>query len=374
MRALAVLSLAVSALISGAVRAENLVTVRGQYYREPSTRVVQPVVEVAKDLPGGTDVRAHYLLDAITSASAASGPTGDNIFTEYRSEAGLSGGVTLDRMQLRLGYRYSAESDYWSHTLFGSALARLWGDSANVALLLGAGTDRVGKRSPAGSANPCVPSISHPCPLRNLFAGLWYSQVLSPTVLAQIGTEAAYAWGYLSSPYRQENLPDKRLRLAGAARAAKYFPTTATGLQVLYRLYFDVYPGDDPNWNGDPWGIRSHTFEGRVFQGVGRDLELRLTGRYYRQGPANFFCDQADIGVRSGCSQTMVLRAGQPQLAQVDTVFLEGKIYWDARALRGKPFFGWFSEGTFELSYGTFIQSTSFGTAHVLQTGYALPF
>lgn len=364
-----------ASLVTAAMaHAENLVTVRGQYYREPSTRVVQPVVEVAKDLPGGTDVRAHYLLDAITSASQAAGPTGDNIFTEYRSEAGLSGGVTINRYQLRLGYRYSAESDYWSHTVFGSALARLWGDSANVALLLGAGSDQVGKRSPAGRVNPCTPSINRPCPLRNLFAGLWYSQILSPTLLAQLGFETAYAWGYLSSPYRAENLPDKRLRSAVAARAAKYFPSTATGVQLLYRYYFDFYPGDAPDWNGDPWGIRSHTVEGRVFQGLGRDVELRFTGRYYSQGPANFYCDQADLAVRPECSQTMVYTAGQPQLGPVGTLFVEGKIYWDARWLRGKPFFGWFSEGTFELSYGRFIQSTSFGTAEVLQTGYALPF
>jgi hypothetical protein len=369
-----VLGVTISALAAGAAHAENLVTVRGQYYREPSTRVVQPVVEVAKDLPGGSDVRAHYLLDAITSASAASGPTGDNIFTEYRSEAGLSGGVTVDRMQFRLGYRYSAESDYWSHTLFGSALARLWGDSANLALLLGAGSDRVGKRALVGATNSCTPSVNRTCPLRTLFAGLWYSQILSPTFLAQLGYEAAYMSGYLSHPYRLEKLPDQRVRNAVAARAAQYFPTTATGLQLLYRFYFDFYPGDDPNWEGDPWGIRSHTFEGRVFQGIGRDVELRLTGRYYLQGAINIFCDPGDVGVRPGCSPTGAYSVGQPQLAKMNTVFVEAKVYWDARALRGMPFLGWFAEGTFELSYGTFIPSTSFGTAHVLQTGYALPF
>jgi hypothetical protein len=51
--------------------AENLVTVRAVYFREPSTRVVQPIVEIARDLPAGWDVRANYLLDAITSASVA---------------------------------------------------------------------------------------------------------------------------------------------------------------------------------------------------------------------------------------------------------------------------------------------------------------
>jgi len=30
--------------------------------------------------------------------------------------------------------------------------------------------------------------------------------------------------------------------------------------------------------------------------------------------------------------------------------------------------------GTFELSYGRFFQNTSFANAHVLQTGYSMPF
>jgi len=51
-------------------RADNEVTIRGAYYREPSTRVIQPVVEISKDLPGGFDVRAHYLVDTITSGYA----------------------------------------------------------------------------------------------------------------------------------------------------------------------------------------------------------------------------------------------------------------------------------------------------------------
>ena len=374
-RLLVVLAVAGAVLTAGGPsRAENLITVRGQYYRERSTRVVQPVVEVAKDLPGGTDVRAHYLLDAITSASQAAGPTGDNIFTEYRSEAGISGGVATESLKLRLGYRYSAESDYWSHTVFGSAATRMWADTSNLALLLGAGTDQVGRRSPAGGVNPCVPSINAPCPMRNLFAGLWYSQVVTPTLLAQVGYETAYMWGYLSSPYRNERLPDNRWRNTLAARAATYLPTTATGFQLLYRFYWDRYWGDDPNWDGDPWNVVSHTVEGRVFQGLGRDVELRLTGRYYSQGAANIFCDQADLNVRPGCVQGMTLSARQPQLDRTGTVFVEAKVYWEARRLRGRPFFGWFSEGTFELSYGTFLQSTSFGTAHVAQTGYSLPF
>src|SRR5690349_10879958 len=97
-----------AALIAAPALADNHVTLRGQYYREPSTRVVQPVVEIEKDLPAGFDVNTHVLLDAITSASAASGPSGDTIFTEVRDEAGVRVGKNWERFRLTLGYTYSA--------------------------------------------------------------------------------------------------------------------------------------------------------------------------------------------------------------------------------------------------------------------------
>ena len=53
---------------------------------------------------------------------------------------------------------------------------------------------------------------------------------------------------------------------------------------------------------------------------------------------------------------------------------MEGKVYWAATRWRGHSFFQWFADGTFELSYGMFFQDTQFANAHVLQTGYSLPF
>ena len=62
------------AFVAGPVRADDYVSVRGVYYREPSTRVIQPMVEVERDSPSGIDVGAHFLVDAITSASLPPGP------------------------------------------------------------------------------------------------------------------------------------------------------------------------------------------------------------------------------------------------------------------------------------------------------------
>ena len=45
----------------------NTLTMRGNYWRDRNTRVVQPTIAVVKETATGTVVSAHYLLDAITS-------------------------------------------------------------------------------------------------------------------------------------------------------------------------------------------------------------------------------------------------------------------------------------------------------------------
>ena len=77
------------------VRAEDRISVRGAYFREASNRVVQPMMEVTKDLPGGYDIGGHFLVDAISSASIAQGALVDEVFTETRYEGSLSVGRTL---------------------------------------------------------------------------------------------------------------------------------------------------------------------------------------------------------------------------------------------------------------------------------------
>lgn len=358
--------------------AENHVTLRGQYYKEPSTRVAQPVVEIEKDLPEGVDINTHVLLDAITSASAASGPSGDTIFTEVRDEVGLRVGKSWERLRLTLGYSYSAESDYWSHILVAGAALRLWGDSATLSFSLGGGRDTVSKRVQGASPRPPPENL-----LRQAFAGVWYGQVLSPTTVVQAGYETALLDGYLGSPYRPvgaqgiEVVPSSRWRNAVAIRGAQYFPTSGTGFQLHYRYYFDFYPGSSDFKGQDPWDLRSHTVELRLFQRLTSTLELRLTGRWYSQGSAAFWCDLAknpSCLANSARSAFASVYTSDPKLSAVSTKYLEGKLYWDAVSWRGVAFLGWFSAGTFEISYGYYWQNTSYEGAHVLQSGYTIPY
>ena len=48
---------------------------------------------------------------------------------------------------------------------------------------------------------------------------------------------------------------------------------------------------------------------------------------------------------------------------------------WEAEALRELPFLALVRRrAAFEVSYGYYIQTTSFGNAHLLQTGYRMPY
>ena len=362
-RAVLVAAVLVATMPLSAVRADDHVTVRGAYYREASTRVIQPVVEISKDLPRGFDITAHYLLDAITSASVAAGTSADTIFTEMRNEVGLALGKSWDRWRATMAYQYSAESDYWSHGVSGSAAYRFWGDSATLAASGGAAFDGAWPRA---RTPDCPTAAELICKLRTYFGSLSYTQVATPTLLFQVGVEGAFLDGFQASLYRAvpnlgyEKVPLKRWRGVITARTAYYIPSSRTGLQLHYRFY------------RDEWELTGHMIEPRVYQGLTRDLELRASYRYYTQTSAYFWCDWM---ARPDCyGPSAQFYTGDPKLQPVHTSMPELKLTWDAFRWRGVPFFGWFSEGAFEISYAYLIQNTSFGNAHLIQMGYTLPY
>jgi hypothetical protein len=352
------------AFVAPGARGEDRVTVRGAYYREPSTKVVQPMIEVTKDLPYGFDVEAHGLIDAITSPSVLTGVMGDNIFTEHRKEVGLAVGKTVNRTHVSLSYRQSREPDYISHAVGTQVAQGIWGNSGTVAMSLAYSHDTVG------------PFLNHT--LDVAFAGLSYEQALSPVLLGQVGYELSYLNGYLCNPYDSDprgraNCPQQRVRHAAVARLARYFPTARAGLQLYYRFYYDQWWGSGP----DPWGLTAHSVEGRIYQEVGQNLEFRVSYRYHTQGWALFaYCshDPSRAADPDCVAPILVYHTGDEKFGTLHTQLAELKLTWEARPLAGVPVLAWFALGAFEISYGRYFQTTHYGTAHLLQTGYSLPF
>jgi hypothetical protein len=345
-------------------RGEDRVSVNGAYFRETSTRVVQPMIEISKDLPDGYAVSAHFLVDAITSASIAAGTTQDNIFTELRKEFGLQVGKTIDHTHMSLLYRQSREPDYVSHT-FGVQVAQdIWDNSGTIALSVARGPDELGMTLDRS--------------LDVYFASALYTQALSPTLIVELGYEVSYLRGYLANPYLQvpnlgyENPPSERLRHVFVTRFAYYLPRSRTGLQLHYRFYVDHGLEDPP----DPWRMVGHSVEGRVYQELLEGLELRLSYRLHSQGAARFWCNtDVSRGGRSDCYGFFpTYYSADPKFGPLATHVPQAKLTWEARALASVPVLGWLSSGAFEISYAYYFQSTHYGGAHLLQTGYSLPF
>ncbi len=382
------LGLAVCLSVAGPTRAqtvEDRVTVRGAYYREASTRVIQPMVQLTKNLPNGYDFGTTFLVDAISSASIAQGAVTDEVFKEKRYEGSVSAGWT--RAETRLGgfLRYSREPDYVSHTAGVSLTRDVWERTGTLGVSLAYTHDDVEPRP------PLVPRD-----LDVWFAGVSYAQVLTPTTLAQVGYEAYFLNGFAGNPYishpnlGREDLPQKRLRHAVAFRIAQYLPSWTMGAQLHYRFYFDQQAMFDTG----PWGMAAHTFEGRIYKNLGPDVETRLSYRYHWQSRAEFWCNaRADIGCYG---MTPDYHSWDVKFGGLSTHLPEIKVIWDLRLLAAVPGLAWFAGGAVEVSYGYLFQSTPYGMpftdknappvlgdlpftrkyggAHLLQTGYSLPF
>src|SRR5664279_814428 len=113
-------AIVVLTLLAGTAHADGELAVRGVYYKERSTRVMQPMLDGMFDAGARGLVNAHFLVDAITSASAGSGAANATPFTEKRYEGGFSyirefdgptaGVLTwLDKFRLGGDTKYSTE-------------------------------------------------------------------------------------------------------------------------------------------------------------------------------------------------------------------------------------------------------------------------
>jgi hypothetical protein len=362
---------------------ESVLTLRGNYWRDRNTRVVQPYFEILKDTPTGTQVSAHYLLDTITSASAAAGALRDQPFTELRNEVGFSVKQRIGIAQVSAGYSYSSESDYWAHTVgLGFALS-LFQQNTIISGSIGYGNNRVAQRMGATVYNPIGG-------LQTISGVLNLTQLLSPTLIGTASYEIGVIGfgstdnGFQSNPYRtvlfggaptRENVPLQRFRQSVSGALYWIIPTHIRLMPYLafrpsYRFYFD------------DWGINSHTPELRTFIPVG-PAEFRVTARYYTQGQASFWNDVDGIpsypmGVGLHCTTcfSAMVRDGRyatsdPKLSSFTSEFLELRVLFKLRgmALWRLPGAAWLSTGIVELSYGHYFNGgyahTGFGDADV---------
>jgi hypothetical protein len=362
--------LLVASLLVAAVPARADVVLRGNYWRDRNTRVLSPEGILIKELPTGTTVGASYLLDAITSASAAAGGSSDKPFTELRNEFGAILGQRYKFVNILARYSYSTESDYWAHTATLGSVFDLFQHNTQLALSVTYGHDTVGQRQATGFI------VRGGLDRVHIIAG--WTQTILPTLLFDLSLDLGQNGfgspdnGFQANPYRlvkvagspqREQVPFERHKLAATAAFHWVIPTGGGLVPYIgFRPSIRYYTDD--------WGVHGVTGELRTYLPIG-PVELRVSGRIYKQWQASFYSNEIDptapnpdtpmysnSGLNCPTCFSAKIKNGpyftsDPKLSEFNDYFVDFRLLVKLRFL--KKLGPWISSGTFELSYGVWF-------------------
>ncbi len=353
-------------------QADGAISARGVYYKERATRVVQPMFDAIFDAGARGLVNAHFLVDAITSASTAAGALDAEPFTEDRYEAGIGYTHEVDDLRVGASAKYSTESDYRAVFLGARGELDLAEKNTVVGLGVGASFDRMtgGAESGLGALMlACepgeLPTAACNLSVYTVFASV--TQILSRNLVLGVSVDYSLHRGFQSNPYRQavvgfqtdpEQHPTSRDRQAYAVSLRYFVSQTDTTVIGAYRFYRD-------NWlDTDAVGAGAHTPELRIVQQFGDVMDVSIRYRYHSQYRAYFYQERYDM------PQTFV--SDDVKLSDFSTNLFEGKlgVYGEMFGLEDSRWAGARLEAI--LQYVT--QQNRFGDAIVGQLAFTVPF
>ena len=365
-------------LASRDLAAEDRVTVRGNYYREQSTRILAPTVYVEKDLPDERfTIGAEYLLDAVTSASIGAGAAavtgGDYLFTEFRHEGTFRAGGRVRDWSFNGYFRYSTESDWISRSFGGTTARDVFGRAGTVSLTYTVNLDSV-QRIYGGRAIPWTGGKMYLDPLpgqkdqsdTNLlqlhYLSLGYSHALTRRLLGGVAAEGIYAKGPQDNPYRKvrdgldESHPRlrRRLSLSGFLRWA--IPRTPLTVESRYRFY------------ADDWGIIAHNPEVRLYARVAKRLIIRLRYRFYHQTGAFFWLPDGNYQVDS------IYRTADPKMTKFLSHTPGAEVMLELDGLAKYRGLHWLRGAWVQATYNHVFQTNRFGNARLGSLAFSIPF
>lgn len=365
--------------------AEDRVIIRGNYYRERSTRVLQPMVHVTVDAPDERlTLGAAYVLDAITSASIATGTTavtgGDNVFTEIRHEALGTIGSRLGEWTLGAFFRYSTETDYISRSAGGSLARDLLQRTVSLSLSYAYNFDRIyriinslGERAPWCGGNFTVSCTTEGggnlLQVHYLSAG--YTHVLHKTLVAMLNLEGAFARGPQDNPYRGEQIPNvlweahpsKRDRVAVTGTLRWMIPEGSTVFEPRYRFY------------ADDWGVKAHSLDTRIHFRVARYVRMRVRYRYYTQNQAFFWRDDMmyqESPVPCSPDTPQGCASADPKLDSWLSHTPGAQLTWELDGLARRRGLEWLENGWIQATYNHVFQTNRFGHARLGSLAFSL--
>ena len=355
--------------------AEDRVLIRGNYYRETSTRVLQPQISYSKDLPDERlTLGVDYLMDVISSASIGAGALqlgGDEIFTEMRHEATLRVGSRIGDWGLGSFFRYSNETDYNSRA-FGLSVSR---DLAQRTVTLSGSYsyandrafrirgfgDRVAWKSLVPRGDGSV--VNGPTNLvESHYLSLGYTQVWTRWMLSVVTVEGTVTNGPQDNPYRrstnqvEEVHPLLRRRFATTGAFKFAIPKARMVIEPRYRFY------------QDDWAVTAHAIDTRLHFRVVKPLRLRLRYRYYTQDDSFFVRQDGNYLVsdryRTADPKMLAFRSHTPGV----------ELTFQLEPLSRFKGLKWLENSWVQATYNHVFQTSRFGNARVGSLAWSVGF
>lgn len=278
--------------------------VRGNYYREDSTRVLAPLVTYHKDVPDERlNLGVAYLMDTISSASIGAGAAalgGDMVFTEIRHETTGMVSSKLGPWSLGGFFRYSTETDYRARNAGFGVSREFLEKTLNFSVNYSYAFDRVYRiLNNIGESSPWKSNIINdegepeegPTNLLQVhYLNLGYGHVWGKRILGGANVELSRATGPQDNPYRKvrngedETHPLLRHRMALSTYVLWSLPRARMALEPRYRFYID------------DWDVQGHSLDARVHIRPTRHFRMRLRYRYYTQTGSFFYLEDGDYG------------------------------------------------------------------------------
>lgn len=240
------------------------------------------LIAISKTISEKTALALNYGVDAISSASwkidavtSASRRAGE----ETRYSGGLGVNHIIGKATVSAGMGVSREDNYNSDYAYATISQDFNKRNSTVALSTYKAWDGI-------YSTKIGESRSFPRSKDTSTVGLSFTQTITPWTIATIGHEYTNVDGYQAHPenvvylsdgsYTDEVHPETRSRNASVLRINQYLPWRGA-VHADYRYYHDS------------WGIGSNTFGLKYYQYLSDDLVLRLRGRVYSQGAADFY-------------------------------------------------------------------------------------
>ncbi|MFT3663446.1 DUF3570 domain-containing protein [Piscinibacter sp.] len=272
-----------------------------------------PALLVRKSLADKVSLSGSYYVDAVSNASIDVVTTASP-FKETRKAYDFGVDYAYRDSLMTLGVYRSKEPDYQADSVSIDVAQEVYGNMTTVALGFTRGVDKVFK---AGE-----PSFSDSAKHWQYRLGI--TQVLTPRLLGSANLEVVSDDGYLGNPYRVA-------RVYGATVAERN-PRTRTSRALKFKLIGDLGERNaarvEYRYFWDTWDIKAHTLEAGYSRYVGSDWLADGFVRFYKQGQALFYSDNAT-------SETLYLSRNR-QLSAFRSFGLGGKLSYTARRVPGQ--------------------------------------